>query len=364
MKSTLPLIAMLLAFFLFSGCTMPWDAQAQPPAAPQITPPALPQYVAPPAQPMPEPNNSAAQNQTAPPTQNGTSAPVDIFANITPRNISDNIGDGQFRIVDMPGESLNIYAINDGFADSILVQKGSFYMLVDSGDSAYTQEFLDSKNITRLNVVVATRDDAGAIGGLSDIINSYQVDEFWDNNVPGTSADYASLLSLVQAKGITTKHPQAGDRLTVQGLKIDILNPQKARLLGNPDTDAIVMKLSNNAFCALLLNPTVQERENALIETGKDLRCDVVTCFKHGEARPDSSLLINSYAQPRDAIISVGPNLLGLPSTSTLAWLALKNITIWRTDNSTIAVSTDGLGSYDIGAYDENSSAMVSPVAR
>lgn len=362
MKTASIILAPLVCLFLLSGCAMPWETQA--PSPPQATAP----NASSPSAPAPNATQPAAN---ATPASSNTSwaeeipaSPSDIFANITPRNISDNIGDGQFRIIDMPGEPLRIYAISGGLADSIFVQKGSFHMLVDAGDSVPVQAFLDSKNITRLNVVVATRDYSGAIGGIADILNSYDIDEFWDNNVPGSSQNYSGILSLVAAKGIAVKHPQAGDRLSIQGLKIDILNPQKERLLGNPDTDAIVMKLSDDAFCALLLNPTVQERENAIISTGKDLRCKVVTYFRHGEARPTISLLINTYAQPKDAIISVGTNTLGLPAPATLSWLSIKNITVWQTGAGTVAVFSDGLGSYTIGRYSTNTSNISGAIMR
>ena len=198
-------------------------------------------------------------------------------------------------------------------------------------------------------------DDPAAIDGLSDILNDYTVDEFWDNNVAPSSQNYSALLSLVQSKGITVKHPQAGDNLTVEGLRMDMLNPQKQRLLGNPESDAIVMKLSDKAFCALLLNPTIEEQENTLISSGTSLRCGVVTYFDHGEGGP--SLLISSYAQPKDAIISVGENGANLPSPTTLSWLGLESIAVWRTDlNGTVAVTSDGLGNYTVGSYNEDNS--------
>ncbi len=271
-----------------------------------------------------------------------------------PRSMSDNIADGEFMIADQPAAELKIYVIDAGHADSVLVNKGEFYMLMDAGNFAPVNSFLKAKGIDNLNVVVATRDYSGAINGLESILDAYQVGEFWENGASTASAEYSSeyisLLQAVETKGITVKHPEAGDRLSVSGLDITILNPQTQRLYSNVDTDAIVMKLSNNDFCAVLLHPTIYERENALISSKEDLRCNVATFFKHGEGRPTgSSVLFDSYIKPRDVIISVGENDDELPQPTTITWLGLRDISIWRTDaDGTVMVSSDGINPYTI----------------
>ena len=290
-------------------------------------------------------SNGSSENQTA--NEGPASAP---------RNISDRIGDGAFSIKKTPFEPLYIDVINDSEADAILVRKGSFTMLVDSGNFLPVRKMLDGLGIERVNVLVATRDDPGAINGMEDMIYGYGVDEFWDNNVTPSSPEYKAALAAVAAKGITVKHPQAGDNLTVNGLDIRILNPQEQRMNGNPDSDAIVMRLGSGKFCAMLLNPTVQERENALIGRGLKTSCPVATFFKHGEGRPVSSLLIEGNAALKDVIISVGPNSDNLPSPTTLARLALKNYNVWRTDrNGTIEVYADWVGNYQVATYNSTS---------
>ena len=340
------LLFLLAGLFLLFGCAMPWDQQPAPVANQTV-------------QPVQVANNSTANatnstgNESVVNESLIITPPVnpDQFAGIVPRNISTNISGGQFRINDLPGAGLNIYVINDGYADSILVNKGEFNMLIDSGSSQQTLAFLQQLGVTNLNVVVATRDDPGAIDGLPDVLDAYPVGEFWDNGVQASpnlatmlpaSTNYADLMAKVKGMNIAIKYPQAGDRLAVSGMDIDVLNPQTPRLNGNPDVDAIVLKVSFNGFCALLLNPTVQERETAFLPLGQDLQCSVITYFKHGEGRPTPSLLLNEYP-PQDAIISVGPNGDDLPSQTTLTRLSLQNIRVWRTDlNGTIRVSSDG----------------------
>ena len=290
-------------------------------------------------------SNASLENQTANETPS-----------VIARNVSDKIGDGEFSIKKTPFEPLYIDVINDSEADARLVRKGTFTMLIDAGNFLPVRKMLDRLGIEKVNVLVATRDDPGAIDGMEDMVYGYAVDEFWDNNVTPASQEYKAALAAVAAKGITVKHPQAGENLTVNGLDIRILNPQEERMKGNPDSDAIVMRLGSGKFCAMLLNPTVQERENALIGRGLKTSCPVATFFKHGEGRPTSSLLIEGNAALKDVIISVGDNSDGLPSATTLTRLALKNYNVWRTDlNGTIEIYADWVGNYQVTSYNATS---------
>jgi len=345
---------MLVALF---GCAQQPPATGPLPPMPSVptppTPPEVPVVWGNEANYTPEPENvnTVVNESNASFSENQTVA-GETPAVVVARNVSDRIGDGVFSIKKMPFEPLHIYVINDSHADAILVRKGSFTMLIDAGNFLPVRKLLDELFIERINVLVATRDDPGAINGMEDMIYGYAVDEFWNNNVTPTSKEYKAALAAVAEKGITVKHPQEGDNLTVNGLDIRILNPQKQRMKSNPDSDAIVMRLGSGKFCAMLLNPTVQERENALIGRGLKTSCPVATFFKHGEGRPISSLLIEGNAALTDVIISVGENDDGLPSSTTLTRLALKDYAVWRTDrNGTIDIYADWVGNYMVTVY-------------
>lgn len=358
---TLAILALVVSLLFLFGCpgTEPEKPVAQTPQNVNVN-------VQEPAPVAPEPENSTPPSQV----QNGTNGTAangmgnntttgivelptyneHVFSGI-PRNVSDNISDGEFDILDFRLEPLKVKVLNCGNGDCVFVNKGLFYMLVDAGEAQPVIDEMDSRGIDRLNVVVATRDDPLAIRGISSIINSYTVDEFWYNGIDTGSAEWKSLLSLVKERGIAVKRPVVGDRMDVSGLGITVLNPQKQKMLSNPDNDAIVLKLSNKNFCMVLLNPTVQERENALITGSESLKCPVVTYYRQGMGRPDPSLLLKFYIQPKNAIISVGTGIAGLPSNTTLTRLAGDGVAVWRTDTQgAISVVSDLTGEYVISA--------------
>lgn len=343
----------LFSLFLLFGCTLPWESPAPPPtpigpAPPQEPPPVVQQN-----------GTNDSQNGSfwpeEPPANESEVPVIRPSRNVTPRSVSDNIGDGEFDIDDPAPYELSIHVINSSMSDSVLIVKGDFAMLVDAGDFEATKNYMEKIGVAKLNAVVATRDDPGAIGGLSLAAARFEPEEFWYNGIDTGSQEYGLLLERVGALGMTVKRPVAGDSMEVGGMTVQALNPSSQRLGNNPDVDAVVLKVSYGNFCMLLLNPTVQEVESGIAGNFDLVGCEVMTYYKHGEGRPAPSLAVN-LAKPRDIIISVGENSQGLPSQTTLNRFTLDGIRYWRTDlNGTIVVRSGGIAGYSIASYNGTS---------
>lgn len=336
------IVVLLAALILLFGCAMP----IEPVGNSSIKPiPKLPS-------PFPKGNatnvssanplNGTAGNKTAP---KGPLEPV-----LVPRNVSDKIYEGQFDMPDASEAPLAIYAINAGNADAILVNKGEFNMLVGNGNAQLVDSKLKSMGVNRLDVIVATKDSTDSFSGISQALDDFAVGELWDNGNPEVSAEYSAMREKALSLGVAIKHPRAGDSMEIGGLRVYVLNPQKAKQNSNPDNDAIVLKVENKAFCMMLLNPIVQDWENAVISAAgsESISCKAMTYFKHGEGRPVPPLALEKIA-PRDVIISVGNNTDGLPSPTTLARLSLAGMRVWRTDvYGTIKIANSGTPAYEI----------------
>jgi len=357
MNKAIPLLAAsLLLFSIFSGCTMPWD---KPQAKPVDS-------GAQPYQPQQDQSQPPQQNQTQPPVyplQSGQIVPNS--SNYTPppalppeepvqlRSMSDKIYEGAFSVPEPIVDPLRVHFIKAGFADSILVNKGAFNILIDDGNAELVHAYLRSAGITRLDIVVATHDEPDAVSGVSSLIDEFEIGEIWEGWPSKQSDDYIAMLDKARAKEITIKHPMAGDRMRFGGLNIFVLNPPKDKEYNsNPEVDAIVLKVTNNQFCMVLLNPTVQECEPALISAAnaanESLRCDVAAYFRHGEGRPTPPSIME-YINPRDVIISVGQNDEKLPSPTTLAYLSVHGKTVHQTDHGTQVLTNYGFRAYEFG---------------
>ncbi len=258
------------------------------------------------------------------------------------------ISTSNFSIPYEPFKPLQIYAINVGYGESILVKKGEFEMLVDSGPASsypYLDAFLKKLNIKKLEVIVATRSRADYIGAMPQLLDNYEDEDFWYNNVTTQLPEFTAMMAKVKEKGLLVKLPSAGDVMNVNGMQVEVLNPFSPRF-GNADNDAsdsIVLKVTDNDFCALLMSDAETATENRIMGAYSNLDCQVIHIGHNGAgtATQGSTLLIR--VQPKIALLSVGPNSDNNPKQTVLELLRLNNISLYRTDqDGNIGVFSDG----------------------
>ncbi|MCX8198254.1 MAG: MBL fold metallo-hydrolase [Candidatus Micrarchaeota archaeon] len=353
-------MAILLALLLLAGCALPSDnAESRRPepkiSASQKEKPSEQKNASekePPSQenekqPLGDEEEREAQDEKEP---LGKNVPEKEFA---PRSISDRIYEGSFEAKEPFAEPLRMHFIDAGFADSILVEKGEFRILIDSGNGQKVDAYLQSLGISRIDILVATHDGPAAISGIAQIFDNYDVGELWESSPARPSEQHVVMLAKARAEKAAIKHPEAGDRMAFGGLEIFALNPPKGKgENNNPKVDAIILKIRNGDFCAVLLNPTVQEREPALIsaaqQANESLRCDVATYFSHGEARAVPPSIIE-HVKPKDVIISVGENDYGLPSPTTIRMLQdIQKRSVRLTSQGTWVLTNYGFKAYDL----------------
>lgn len=386
------LFSFVVAFAFLFGCTMPWEqpAPAQPVEQPVQIPPQQNQTEVPvenqsgtpvvnetvanetqepggfdwgeiagnETQETPvenvtqETNVSTETNVTAPAQEsNVTNQSAEIKTAFTRPAASHDIANGTFGLVQTPDATLNVYFIDVGFGNSVLVNKGTFNMLIDAGPAAQGEKvasFVSAHGISDLNVVVATHDDANSIGGIPTVLGSVPTQEVWMNNVSYNTTQYNALVNAIKAQERPVKFPQAKQTLFVNGLNVSIMNPQKDRLKGSSESDAIILRLEYGEFCIVLLDPTVHEIEPALLSSNVPVgKCAVVQYFNRGEGRGGqtgySTLVEGNMNALKDVVISVGPSIYDLPSQTTLDRFEIHLWNVYRTDTGgTITVSSDG----------------------
>jgi competence protein ComEC len=242
-----------------------------------------------------------------------------------------------------PARGFSVEALDVGQGDSILVRWGGRALLVDGGgpfdleaaDFGRTRllpKLLD-RGVTRLDGIVATHPHPDHVLGLLAVVEELPVAKLWlsagsdEASLFGRlreSATEAAVPVDVLAPGRMVRWPDA--RLTVLhsgGLprKIDPVNNQ-----------SVVAIFEREGRRALLTGDAGASTENALLESGRDLRADLLKVAHHGSRTSTTPLFVDAV-HPRLAILSCGrENRFGHPAPETLATLASRGVPVFRTD--------------------------------
>jgi len=125
-----------------------------------------------------------------------------IDNNLTESHLADNSPSAGGNPAD---ENLTVHFLDVGQGDSILMEYNGKAMLIDAGErnqgsgvSAYLHEY----NISSIDYIVATHPHSDHIGGMGEVLNSFQVGLFIDSGFPHTSKTYENMLTTIDEKNI------------------------------------------------------------------------------------------------------------------------------------------------------------------
>ena len=240
------------------------------------------------------------------------------------------------------GEKLQIWFLDVGQADSILIQNGDANMLIDAGnneDGKKLVSYFQSLGIETFQYVIGTHAHEDHIGGMDDIIDNFNIGTFYMPDAITTTATFESVLDSLEAKNIAFQTPSIDSIFKLGNAMIDVL------YVGTDDSDlnntSIVLKLTYGNTSILFMGDAEKEVET-IIEK-KDISADVLKVGHHGSNTSSSKTFLEKV-NPNYAIISVGTgNSYGHPSNTTIQNLENQNIQIYRTDeNGTILMTSDG----------------------
>lgn len=256
-------------------------------------------------------------------------------------------------------ELLHLYFCDVGQGDAILIKTPqNRQILVDGGQGDQVLKCLSEAlpfYDRTLDLIVLTHPHADHVGGLTDVLRSYQVEKvvFWQ--VPYDSADFREFVDLVGEKGLPVLEMVAGEVLALdQQTRAEIwypLSENELELLGTSidpydgedvNDSSIIFRLVCGDFEALLTGDAPETVQGLLLRQEKVLESDVLKIAHHGSKDGLDERFLEKL-RSRLAVISVGENnRYGHPHKETLEELENAGVEIKRTDqDGTIEVVSD-----------------------
>ena len=244
---------------------------------------------------------------------------------------------------DVKGLRVSIIDVWQG--DSILVQCNSETMLIDAGknnEGSKVVDYLSKSGIKKLDVVVGTHPHEDHIGGMDQVIDSFEIGKVIMPETSNNTKSFESVLDSIDRKGLNISGAVAGQTFKLGGADIIVLGPVENNYEDLNDS-SVVLKLIYGKRAFLFTADGGIEAESDIINSGVDLKADVLKVGHHGSKYSTSKEFLE-LVNPEFGAISVGDgNDYKHPADDTIKRLNEAGIEIYRTDrNGNIVFTSDG----------------------
>ena len=235
-----------------------------------------------------------------------------------------------------PNKNAELYFLDVGQGDAeLVVLPGGVKILIDGGPDNRILNQLSSilSPFNRyVDLVVLSHPQTDHFTGLIEVLKRYQAGVFISNGQKGQAQSFKDLEKAIQENKIRTAALSEGDKIIYQDTYFEILSPSKDLLFNNDLNEAaLVIKLDAQGAKALFTGDVGAAIENYLLQK-YNLDIDVLKVAHHGSRFSSSEKFLDNTS-PKIAVIEVGKNSYGHPTTEVLNKLASIGAQIFRTDN-------------------------------
>ena len=263
------------------------------------------------------------------------------------------------------GDTLRVNYIDVGQGDSIFIQlPNKETMLIDAGE-AYEADnvinYLNNLGIKKIDYVVGTHPHTDHIGGLEEVINTFDIGSIYMPRASSTSKTYEDLLTTISNKGLKIKTAKSGVVvLDDDNLKLEFIAPNSDSY-SELNNYSAVLKLTylDNTFLFMGDAETLSEDEITY-----DVDADVIKVGHHG-SDSSSGIEFVKKVSPEYAIIMVGEgNSYNHPYQSIIDRYESVGAKVLRTDlDGNIVCDSDGVDVTCKGDKDSSSNSSSSAAA-
>lgn len=241
-------------------------------------------------------------------------------------------------------EKMEVHFIDVGQGDSTLIMCGDQSMLIDTGDDSKgttIQNYIQKRNIKKLDYLVLTHPDSDHIGGAPVIITKFDIDKVFMSNFEKDNKTYQKLIQALDNKRLKYITPDVGSQYSLGSATITILAPNKE--YDDPNNASVALLIQNGDNKFLFTGDAQEEAELDILDNKIDISADVYKVGHHGSKTSTCEEFFEAV-DPKYAVISCGEeNSYGHPHAQTLNTFRINGVEVYRTDESgSIIATSDG----------------------
>ena len=264
----------------------------------------------------------------------------DKIKNLFNQNNNQNQND----YINTNNDLLKVHYLDVGQGDSIFIElPNNETMLIDAAESYQSENiinYLKNLNYQKIDYVIGTHPHTDHIGGLKDIINTFEIGKIYMPKVVSTTKTYESLLMAIKDKNLKINTAKAGTTIIdTDALKINIIAPNNDTYT-ELNNYSVVTKITYGTTKFLFMGDAEKLSENEIKE---NVTADVIKIGHHG-SNTSSSINFIKKVNAKYGIISVGlNNKYNLPKEETITNWENSGTKIYLTSiNGTIRAISDG----------------------
>ena len=239
---------------------------------------------------------------------------------------------------------LHVFYVDVGQGDcSFIYLPNGKNMLIDAGEKDYGSKIiraLKEKGINKIDFLVATHPHSDHIGGMTQIVNFFDIGKIYMPKVAHTTETYQSLLNAIGRKEMKIHTAKAGVEIfNEENLSAIFVAPNSSDYDDLNNYSAVIkLTYGKNSF---VFTGDAEKKSEDEIRT--NIKCDVLKVGHHGSSSSTTANFLKK-TEPKYAVISCGAgNDYGHPSEKVLARLNKSKAKIYRTDIcGTVEAVSDG----------------------
>ena len=237
-----------------------------------------------------------------------------------------------------------MHFIDVGQALSVLVECDGQFMLYDGGnvdDGSLVVSYLQKQGVEELQYVFCSHAHEDHVGGLSAALAYFPADHVYSPVTEASTKCFQDFVKYTGQQGLQVEVPAVGTVWPLGSATVTMLGP--VAQYDNTNDTSIVLRVDYGSTSFLLTGDMESDAERDLVNSGANLKADVLQVGHHGSSTSTSYIFLNAVL-PEMGIISCGVNnKYGPPHEETLSILRDAGVDVYRTDLlGAIVIGSDG----------------------
>ena len=240
--------------------------------------------------------------------------------------------------------AFQMHFIDVGQALSVLVECDGQFMLYDGGnvdDGSLVVSYLQNQGVEQLEYVFCSHAHEDHVGGLAAALAYFPAYHVYSPVTEASTKCFKDFVKYTQQQNLQVEVPAVGTQWALGSATVTLLGP--VTQYSETNNTSLVLRIDYGVTSFLLTGDMENTAETDLVNSGANLKADVLQVGHHGSSTSTSYLFLNAVL-PEMGVISCGTgNKYGHPHEETLSILRDAKVDVYRTDlQGTITIGSDG----------------------